>query len=47
MWPALARPVRAADGGDAARAVEVLLRRRRTESAPDVVTPDVWQRLLA
>jgi peptidoglycan hydrolase-like protein with peptidoglycan-binding domain len=47
MWPAIARPARAAGGGDAARAVEVLLRGRRTESAPDVVTPDVWQRLLA
>jgi N-acetylmuramoyl-L-alanine amidase/Putative peptidoglycan binding domain len=46
-WPALARPVRATDGGDAGRAVEVLLRGRRTESVPDVVTPDVWQRLLS
>jgi hypothetical protein len=45
-WPALARPVRPGDG-DAARAVEVLLRGRRAESLPDVVTPAVWQRLLA
>ena len=46
-WPALARPVRVGEGSDAARAVEVLARARRTESLPDVVTPDVWQQLLA
>ena len=46
-WPALARPVRAGENSDAARAVEVLLHGRRTESTPDVVTPAVWQHLLA
>jgi hypothetical protein len=46
-WPAIARPVRAGEGGEAARAVEALVRGRRTESVPDVVTPQVWQRLLA
>ena len=46
-WPALARPVRVGEDSDAARAVEVLLRRRRTESVPDVVKPPVWQHLLA
>jgi N-acetylmuramoyl-L-alanine amidase len=46
-WPALARPVRVGEDTDAARAVEVLLGRRSTESVPDVVTPDVWQHLLA
>jgi hypothetical protein len=45
-WPALARPVRVGEDTDAARAVEVLLRRRSTESVPDVVTPEVWQHLL-
>ena len=45
-WPALARPVRAGEGGEAQQAVEVLLR-GRDEPVPDVVTPQVWQRLLA
>lgn len=45
-WPALARTVRAGEDGDAARAVAVLLGGRRAESVPDVVTPEVWQRLL-
>ena len=44
-WPALARPVRAGEGGEAQRAVEVLLR-GRNEPVPDVVTPEIWQRLL-
>jgi hypothetical protein len=46
-WPALARPVRRGEGGEAERAVEVLLRGRQAESVPDVVTPQIWQRLLA
>ena len=46
-WPALARPVRVGEDSDAARAVEALVRFRRTESVPDVVTPAVWQHLLA
>ena len=46
-WPALARPVRVGENSEAARAVGVLLQRRRTESVPDVVTPEVWQHLLA
>jgi N-acetylmuramoyl-L-alanine amidase/Putative peptidoglycan binding domain len=46
-WPALARPVRAGVGSEAARAVEALVRTRRTESVPDVITPAVWQHLLA
>nr|WP_255426896.1 N-acetylmuramoyl-L-alanine amidase [Pseudonocardia sp. C8] len=45
-WPELARTVRAGTEGDAARAVEVLARYRRTESVPDVVDHPVWQRLL-
>ncbi|HSU09808.1 MAG TPA: N-acetylmuramoyl-L-alanine amidase [Pseudonocardia sp.] len=45
-WPALARPVRAGEGGEAQQAVEVLLR-GRNEPVPDVVTPEIWQRLLA
>jgi N-acetylmuramoyl-L-alanine amidase/Putative peptidoglycan binding domain len=45
-WPAIARAVRAGEGGDAARAVAVLARGRNTESLPDVVTPEVWQHLL-
>jgi hypothetical protein len=45
-WPALARPVRVDEDGEAARALEVLTRDRRTESLPDVVTPEIWQRLL-
>ena len=45
-WPAIARSVRAGEGGDAALAVAVLARGRRTESLPDVVTPAVWQHLL-
>jgi hypothetical protein len=45
-WPAIARPVRVGEDSDAARAVEVLLRRRRTERVPDVVTPAVLQHLL-
>ena len=44
-WPALARPVRVGEGGDAERAVEVLLRGRDMR-VPDVVTPEIWQRLL-
>jgi hypothetical protein len=46
-WPALARPVRVGEDSEAARAVEALVRARRTESVPDVVTPAVWQHLLA
>ena len=46
-WPALARPVRVGEDGEAARAVEVLLRGRRAESVPDVVTPEIWQHLLS
>ena len=46
-WPALARPVRVGEDSDAARAVEALVRGRRTESVPDVVTQAVWQHLLA
>ena len=45
-WPALARPVRAGEDSEAARAVAVLAAGRRTESVPDVVTPEVWQHLL-
>ena len=45
-WPALARPVHTGENSEAARAVAVLLRGRRTESVPDVVTPAVWQHLL-
>jgi hypothetical protein len=45
-WPAIARPVQAAERTDAARAVEALVGGRNTESLPDVVTPPVWQRLL-
>jgi hypothetical protein len=45
-WPAIARAVRSGEDGDAARAVAVLARGRRTESLPDVVTPEVWQHLL-
>ena len=45
-WPAIARAVRAGEGGDAARAVAVLVRGRNTESLPDVVTPEMWQHLL-
>jgi N-acetylmuramoyl-L-alanine amidase/Putative peptidoglycan binding domain len=45
-WPVLARPVRAGEGGEAQQAVEVLLR-GRDERVPDVVTPEIWQRLLA
>jgi hypothetical protein len=44
-WPALARPVRAGEGGEAQQAVEVLLRGRDLR-VPDVVTPEIWQRLL-
>ena len=44
-WPALARPVRAGEGGEAQQAVEVLLRGRDVR-LPDVVTPEIWQRLL-
>jgi hypothetical protein len=46
-WPALARPVRVGEDSEAARAVEALVRARRTESVPDVVSPAVWQHLLA
>ncbi|MDT7579678.1 MAG: hypothetical protein QOK35_942 [Pseudonocardiales bacterium] len=45
-WPAIARAVRSGEDGDATRAVEILARGRRTESLPDVVTPEVWQHLL-
>lgn len=45
-WPAIARTVQSGEDGDAARAVAVLVRARRTESLPDVVTPEVWQHLL-
>jgi hypothetical protein len=45
-WPALARPVRAGEGGEAQQAVEVLLRGRDIR-VPEVVTPEIWQRLLA
>jgi peptidoglycan hydrolase-like protein with peptidoglycan-binding domain len=45
-WPALARLGRAGEGGEAQQAVEVLLR-GRNEPVPDVVTPEIWQRLLA
>lgn len=45
-WPAIARAVRSDERGDAARAVEILARGRRTESLPDVITPEVWQHLL-
>jgi hypothetical protein len=45
-WPAIARAVRSGEDGDAARAVAVLARGRRTESLPDVVTPEMWQYLL-
>jgi N-acetyl-anhydromuramyl-L-alanine amidase AmpD len=45
-WPAIARAVRVGEDGDAARAVAALARDRRTESVPDVVTPEVWQHLL-
>ena len=45
-WPAIARAVRVGEDGDAARAVATLARDRRTESLPDVVTPEVWQHLL-
>jgi hypothetical protein len=45
-WPAIARAVRVGEDGDAARAVAALVRDRRTESLPDVVTPEVWQHLL-
>jgi N-acetyl-anhydromuramyl-L-alanine amidase AmpD len=45
-WPAIARAVRSGEDGDAARAVAVLARGRRTESLPDVVTPEMWQHLL-
>jgi hypothetical protein len=44
-WPALARPVRVGEGGDAQQAVEVLLRGRDIR-VPEVVTPEIWQRLL-
>jgi hypothetical protein len=44
-WPALARPVRVGEGGAAQQAVEVLLRGRDLR-LPEVVTPQVWQRLL-
>ncbi|MGZ8750718.1 MAG: peptidoglycan recognition protein family protein [Pseudonocardia sp.] len=44
-WPALAHPVRAGEGGEAQRAVEVLLRGRDVR-LPEVVTPQIWQRLL-
>jgi N-acetylmuramoyl-L-alanine amidase/Putative peptidoglycan binding domain len=46
-WPALARPVRADENSEAGRAVAALVQGRRTESVPDVVTPEVWQHLLA
>ena len=45
-WPALARPVRVGEGGEARQAVEALLRNRDVR-LPDVVTPEIWQRLLA
>ena len=45
-WPALARPVHAGEGGEAQQAVEVLLRNRDVR-LPEVVTPQIWQRLLA
>ncbi|MHA6797178.1 peptidoglycan recognition protein family protein [Pseudonocardia bannensis] len=45
-WPALARPVRRGEGGDAERAVETLAGRRGAESLPDVITAPVWQNLL-
>ncbi|MEQ3554926.1 N-acetylmuramoyl-L-alanine amidase [Pseudonocardia nematodicida] len=45
-WPELARTVQAGREGDAARAVEVLARYRKTESVPDVVDHPAWQRLL-
>jgi hypothetical protein len=44
-WPALARPVRVGEGGEAQQAVEVLLRGRDLR-LPEVVTPQIWQRLL-
>lgn len=44
-WPALARPVRVGEGSEAAKAVEVLLQGRDLRLL-DVVTPEVWQRLL-
>jgi hypothetical protein len=45
-WPALARPVRVGEGGPAQQAVEVLLQGRDLR-LPEVVTPPIWQRLLA
>jgi hypothetical protein len=52
-WPLLARPVRAGDRGEAGQAVAVLLRGGAEGSGygaarvPDLVTPDVWRRLLS
>jgi hypothetical protein len=37
--------VRAGEGGEAQQAVEALLRGRSIR-VPDVVTPEIWQRLL-